>query len=59
MTSAASKTTHAKRVTVKQRFLFDGKVPNAATHRAIKQLENGKGKRSGSARALFKGLKIL
>lgn len=34
------------------------KVPNAATRKAIEQLEKGKGKRSASARALFKTLRI-
>lgn len=34
------------------------KVPNAATRKAIEQLEKGKGKRSASTRALFMGLGI-
>ena len=46
------------RIAKEQRFPFDIKVPNAATRKAIGQLEKGKGKRSASARALFKGLGI-
>ena len=34
------------------------KVPNAATRKAIEQIEKGKGKRSASVRALFKSIGI-
>jgi DNA-damage-inducible protein J len=44
------------RIAEEQRFPFDVKVPNAATRKAIAQLERGKGKRSASARALFKDI---
>lgn len=44
------------RIAEEQRFPFDVKVPNAATRKAIEQLEKGKGKRSASARALLKEL---
>lgn len=46
------------RIAEEQRFPFDVKVPNAATRKAIDQLEKGKGKRSTSSRALYKGLGI-
>lgn len=46
------------RIAKEQRFPFDVKVPNATTRKAINQLEKGKGKRSASARALYKGLRI-
>lgn len=46
------------RIAKEQRFPFDVKVPNASTRKAIEQLEKGKGKRSASARALFKNLRI-
>lgn len=46
------------RIAKEQRFPFDVKVPNATTRKAIEQLEKGKGKRSASARALYKSLKI-
>ena len=44
------------RIAEEQRFPFDVKVPNAATRKAISELEQGKGKRFKSARALFKDL---
>ena len=34
------------RIAEEQRFPFDVKVPNAVTHKAIDQLEKGKGKHS-------------
>ena len=37
---------------------FDVRVPNAATARAIEELERGKGKRFATADALFKDLGI-
>ena len=46
------------RIAEEQRFPFDVKVPNATTRKAIDQLEKGKGKRSTSARALYKSLRI-
>lgn len=46
------------RIAEEQRFPFDVKVPNVTTRKAIEQLEKGKGKRSASARALYKNLSI-
>ena len=46
------------RIAKEQRFPFDVKVPNVTTRKAIEQLEKGKGKRSTSARALYKNLRI-
>lgn len=46
------------RIAEEQRFPFDVKVPNATTRKAIEQLEKGKGKRSTSAHALFKSIRI-
>ena len=46
------------RVADEQRLPFDVKVPNAATRRAMTELEAGKGKRFDSADALFEDLGI-
>ena len=46
------------RIAKEQRFPFDVKVPNVTTRKAIEQLEKGKGKRSASARALYKSLRM-
>lgn len=46
------------RVADEQRLPFDVRVPNAASRRAMKELNAGKGKRSTSAAALFKDLGI-
>ncbi len=44
------------RIADEQRLPFDVKVPNAATKKAMRELEAGKGRRSSSADALFKDL---
>ena len=41
------------RIADEQRLPFEVKVPNAATRRAMTELEHGKGKRFDSAEALF------
>jgi DNA-damage-inducible protein J len=46
------------RVADEQRLPFDVKVPKASTAKAMKELEEGKGKRFDSADALFKDLGI-
>ena len=46
------------RIADEQRLPFDVKVPTAATAKAMKELEEGKGKRFDSADALFKDLGI-
>jgi DNA-damage-inducible protein J len=46
------------RIADEQRLPFEVKVPNAATRRAMAQLEQGKGKRFDSAEALFEDLDI-
>ncbi|HEY6433132.1 MAG TPA: type II toxin-antitoxin system RelB/DinJ family antitoxin [Acetobacteraceae bacterium] len=46
------------RVADEKRLPFEVKVPNAASRRAIKELMDGKGKRSKSAAALFEDLGI-
>jgi hypothetical protein len=42
----------------RQRLPFEVKVPSAATRRAMAELEQGKGKRFGSADELFDDLGI-
>ena len=44
------------RVADERRLPFDVKVPNAATKKAMQELEAGQGRRSDSADALFKDL---
>jgi DNA-damage-inducible protein J len=46
------------RVAEEQRLPFYVKVPNAKSRQAMTELAEGKGKRSGSAAALFKDLGI-
>lgn len=46
------------RVADEQRLPFEVKVPNAASRAAMKELAEGKGKRSASAKALFEDLGI-
>jgi DNA-damage-inducible protein J len=46
------------RVAADRAFPFAVKVPNATTRKAMAELEQGKGKRSKSADALFKDLGI-
>ena len=46
------------RVADEKRLPFEVKVPNAKSRLAMKELIDGKGKRSGSAAALFKDLGI-
>ena len=46
------------RVADEKRLPFEVKIPNAKSHRAIKELTEGKGKRSTSSAALFKDLDI-
>jgi DNA-damage-inducible protein J len=46
------------RVADEKRLPFEVKVPNTASRLAMKELINGKGKRSASAAALFKDLGI-
>jgi len=46
------------RVADEQRLPFDVRVPNAATRKAMAELDAGKGKRFNSADALFKDLGI-
>ena len=46
------------RIADEQRLPFEVKVPNAATRRAMAELEEGKGKRFASADALFDDLGI-
>lgn len=46
------------RVADEGRLPFDVSVPNAGTRKAMKELEDGKGKRFDSAEALFKDLGI-
>ncbi|MDX8438187.1 type II toxin-antitoxin system RelB/DinJ family antitoxin [Mesorhizobium australafricanum] len=46
------------RVAADKEFPFPVKVPNAATRKAMAELENGKGKRFASADELFKDLEI-
>ena len=46
------------RVADEKRLPFEVKVPNAASRRAMKELLDGKGKRSASATALFRDLGI-
>jgi DNA-damage-inducible protein J len=44
------------RIADEQRLPFDVKVPKAATAKAIRELDEGKGKRLEKASALFKDL---
>ena len=46
------------RIADEQRLPFEVKVPNAATRRAMAELERGKGKRFASAEELFKDLGV-
>ncbi len=46
------------RIADEKRLPFEVKAPNAATRLAMQELEEGKGKRSASAAALFKDLGI-
>jgi len=46
------------RVADEGRLPFDVAVPNATTRKAMKELDEGKGKRFDSAEALFKDLGI-
>jgi DNA-damage-inducible protein J len=46
------------RVAKEKRLPFEVKAPNAKSHRAMKELAEGRGKRSASAAALFKDLRI-
>jgi DNA-damage-inducible protein J len=46
------------RIADERRLPFEVKVPNAATRRAMRELEAGKGHRSTSAAALFEDLDI-
>lgn len=46
------------RIAADEEFPFPIRTPNAATRRAMKELEEGKGKRLDSAEALFKDLGI-
>jgi DNA-damage-inducible protein J len=46
------------RIADEKRLPFDVKVPNAATKRAMAEIEQGKGKRSETAEELFKDLGI-
>jgi DNA-damage-inducible protein J len=46
------------RVADERRLPFEVKVPNAKSREAMKQLSEGKGRRSPSAAALFKDLGI-
>ena len=45
------------RVADEKRLPFDVKVPNAETIKAVKELEQGKGKRFDSAEALFRDIR--
>ncbi|MGH8224620.1 MAG: type II toxin-antitoxin system RelB/DinJ family antitoxin [Gammaproteobacteria bacterium] len=44
------------RIAEEQRFPFELRVPNAATRKAIAELEQGKGKRFATAKTLFNDL---
>jgi DNA-damage-inducible protein J len=46
------------RVVDEQRLPFEVKMPNAASRKAMQELNEGKGHRSGSAAALLKDLGI-
>ena len=46
------------RVADERRLPFEVKAPNAATRKAMAELEAGKGKRFASRAALFKDLKL-
>lgn len=46
------------RVADEQRLPFDVRAPNAASRKAMRELNEGKGHRSTSAEALFKDLGI-
>lgn len=46
------------RIADEQRLPFEVKVPNATTAKAMRELEQGKGKQFDSADALFKDLDI-
>lgn len=46
------------RIAEEQTFPFDLKVPNAASRKALAELEQGKGKRFADADTLFKDLGI-
>jgi DNA-damage-inducible protein J len=46
------------RIADEQRLPFEVKVPNAATRRAMAEIEHGKGKRFTSADELFKDLGV-
>ena len=46
------------RIAAEQRLPFELKVSNAATRRAMAELEKGRGKRFASAEALFKDLGV-
>jgi DNA-damage-inducible protein J len=46
------------RVAEEKRLPFEVKVPNASSRRAMKDLLDGKGRRSASAAVLFKDLDI-
>lgn len=45
------------RVADEKRLPFDVKVPNAETIKAVKELEQGKGRRFDSAEALFRDIR--
>jgi len=45
------------RVADEKRLPFDVKVPNAETVKAVKELEQGKGRRFDSAEALFRDIR--
>jgi DNA-damage-inducible protein J len=46
------------RIADERRLPFEVRVPNAATLKAMRELEAGKGRRSANADALFKDLKV-
>ena len=46
------------RIAADKAFPFAVKAPNAATRKAVAELEKGKGKRFASAEALFKDLGV-
>ena len=46
------------RIADEQRLPFDLRVPNAATQRAMRELDEGKGERAESVEAMFEKLDI-
>ncbi len=46
------------RIAEEQRFPFDLQVPNVTTRKAMAEIEQGKGKRFKTAKALFKDLSL-